>query len=343
MLEITFLQGLWFVLIAILIVGYFILDGLDLGIGVLYPFIQKNEYDKALMRRAVGPIWDGNEVWLLTAGGALFAAFPPAYATSFSGFYLAIMLVLFGLIARAVSLEFRHHDPALKKIWDNFFFIGSLLPALLLGVAVGNIVGGIELNAHGDYIGGFFALLNPFALVCGVLGLVQMILLGSSWLTVKTQTNEPIYKRAQIIRTFSTIALVVFTLIAMALFITTPQYAALGSGNKIVGFIFLALIALCVLVSFALSSKGKDLPNHIALSVICVGLVGMAAAGIFPNLIPATDPALSITVANAASSEYALGAMSIIVCIGLPLVLLYHVVIYRTFRGKITKDDLTDY
>lgn len=149
----TALGILWFALIAVLIAGYFILDGFDLGAGILSPFIAKNENEKAVVRRAIGPTWDGNEVWLLTAGGALFAAFAPAYATTFSGFYLAIMLVLFGLIVRAVSLEYRSHDPKWGKIWDALFFTGSLLPALLFGVAIGNVYAGIPLDANGDYAG----------------------------------------------------------------------------------------------------------------------------------------------------------------------------------------------
>ena len=152
----TALGILWFILIAVLIAGYFILDGFDLGAGVLSPFVAKDEKEKAVVRRSVGPVWDGNEVWLLTAGGALFAAFAPAYATTFSGFYLAVMLVLFGLIVRAVSLEYRAHDPKWKGIWDALFFIGSLLPALLFGVAIGNVYAGIPMDANGDYIGNSF-------------------------------------------------------------------------------------------------------------------------------------------------------------------------------------------
>ena len=135
-MEITFFQGLWFLLIFVLIAGYFVLDGFDLGAGVLYPFVAKGDEEKAVVRTSFGPVWDGNEVWLLTAGGALFAAFPAAYATTFSGFYLAVMLVLFGLIVRAVSLEYRGIDHKWAKVWDGCFFVGSLLPALLLGVGM---------------------------------------------------------------------------------------------------------------------------------------------------------------------------------------------------------------
>ncbi len=343
MLDVTFLQGLWFILIAVLIIGYFILDGFDLGIGVLYPFLGKNERDKAIMRRAVGPVWDGNEVWLLTAGGALFAAFPPAYATSFSGFYLAIMLVLFGLIARAVSIEFRHHDPALSKVWDAFFFIGSLLPALLFGVAIGNILGGIELNANGDYTGGFFALLNPFALMCGLLGLAQMILLGASWITVKTDVGETLHKTAKKIRTVFSFVVIIGFVVASLLYCTSPAFSFTGDISDILAIVCAILTIACPLISLLFAAKGRDLASHIALSVTCVGLIGLTAAGLFPYIIPATDPLLSITIAASASSEYALTAMTIITAIGLPLVLLYHVIVYRTFRGKITDEDLKNY
>ena len=170
-MEITFFQGLWFLLIFVLIAGYFVLDGFDLGAGVLYPFVAKGDEEKAVVRTSIGPVWDGNEVWLLTAGGALFAAFPAAYATTFSGFYLAVMLVLFGLIVRAVSLEYRGIDHKWAKVWDGCFFVGSLLPALLLGVAVGNIYAGIPMSANGDYTGiPLLGLITPFTLLCGLLG-----------------------------------------------------------------------------------------------------------------------------------------------------------------------------
>ena len=169
-MDITFFQGLWFLLIFVLIAGYFVLDGFDLGAGVLYPFVAKNDKEKAVVRTSIGPVWDGNEVWLLTAGGALFAAFPAAYATTFSGFYLAVMLVLFGLIVRAGSLEFRAHDPKWAKVWDVCFVVGSLLPALLLGVAVGNIYAGIPMDMNGDYVGvPLLGLITPFTLLCGLL------------------------------------------------------------------------------------------------------------------------------------------------------------------------------
>ena len=338
--DMTFLSILWFILIAVLIIGYFVLDGFDLGIGVLYPVLGKTDKDKAILRRAVGPVWDGNEVWLLTAGGALFAAFAPAYATSFSGFYLAIMLVLFGLIIRAVSLEFRGHDPEHAKGWDLGFTIGSFLPALLFGVAIGNVILGLPMNSNGDYTGTFFQLLNPFALACGLVGLAQILLQGSSWAAVKTEPGE-LHDHAVALRKIFQIALLVlFALATLLFFLLVPDRLAAGV-PAVLRILFVAVIAGCAIAGLVLGGKGKDLASFLAGSGICVGLVGLTFSSLFPNIIPALGDSAPITIASAASSETALLAMTIITCIGLPLVLIYHFVVYRTFSGKIEEKDLT--
>ncbi|MCL2323997.1 MAG: cytochrome d ubiquinol oxidase subunit II [Actinomycetia bacterium] len=335
----TPLQVLWFILIAVLLVGYFVLDGFDLGVGILYPFLGKTEKEKAMMRVSVGPVWDGNEVWLLTAGGALFAAFGPAYATSFSGFYLAIMLVLFGLIVRAISLEFRHHDHAWAKFHDACFFVGSLVPALLFGVAVGNVVRGIPLSPNGDYTGGFFALLNPFALFIGVLGLSQFIAQGLYWLGLKAPKDTGVYTGAQKLQPIVAVIVVVLTVVAtlMALLWVKPELA--GGLPAVLRWAGLVLVLTGSVGSIVLSKQGRDLGAFIASSVNCVALVIIFAATLYPNLIPATKGS-SITIASAGGSNTALLAMTIIACIGVPLVLLYHVLAYRAFRGRVTAEDL---
>ena len=340
----TALGILWFVLIAVLICGYFVLDGFDLGAGVLYPFLARDERDRAVIRRAIGPVWDGNEVWLLTAGGALFAAFAPAYATSFSGFYLAIMLVLFGLIVRATALEFRAHDPAWAKLWDALFFVGSLLPALLFGVAVGNVVQGLPLNAAGDYTGTFFDLLSPFALSCGVLGLVHMLVQGSSWIALKAPKGSGLKARATVLRGRLAIAdLVVFALVGLQFMMVVASNSAAGITANTVSSVFaLVFVAsLAAVVACKSACRKADIARHVLVSLGCVGLVGMFAASLFPNLIPATAPAFSITIANAASSDLTLIAMTVIACIGVPLVLVYHVISYRIFSGSLDDSDLT--
>lgn len=335
----TALGILWYVLICVLMIGYFVLDGFDLGVGVLYPFIAKDEKSKGVLRRAIGPVWDGNEVWLLTAGGALFAAFAPAYATSFSGFYLAIMLVLFGLILRAVSVEFRAHETSNLALWDALFFIGSLLPALLFGVAVGNVVEGLPLNANGDYMGSFFALLNPFALLCGVLGLVTMLTQGASWLSLKAELGSELRATAAALRgKLSLVSVIVFLVVTVMFFAGVQPSASYEVGSMELGCVGAAiyLVAMCVM-QFACKPENdkKDLIAHLLVSLSAAALVIVLGATLFPNLIPAVDPTLSINIANAASSDTALTAMTIIACIGVPIMLVYHVIVYRTFRGRI--------
>ena len=337
----TALGILWYVLILVLMAGYFVLDGFDLGVGVLYPFIAKDDKSKMALIHAIGPVWDGNEVWLLTCGGALFAAFAPAYATSFSGFYLAIMLVLFGLILRAVSVVFRGHEEDFHKLWDVMFFIGSLLPALLFGVAIGNVVESIPLNANGDYTGGFVALLNPFALLCGVLGLVTMIAQGASWIALKSPVDGVLRKKALRIRKIACIASIVLVLIVSVLFVAVIipglNYTI---GNTVLcaamAIVFVVVNAAVVFVCGGENPSG-DLVAQILVSLGCVALVVLIGATLFPNFIPAVDPALSLNIANCQATDVTLLPMTIIACIGVPIVLVYHVIVYRSFRGRAEK------
>jgi len=353
----TFLQILWFLLITVLLIGYFVLDGFDLGAGILYPFIAKTEREKSIVRHAVGPFWDGNEVWLLTGGGALFAAFAPAYATSFSGFYLAIMLVLFGLILRAMAVEMSKLDQKWARFWDTAFFVGSFLPALLFGAAVGNIIQGVALDSSGEYRGGFFSLLNPFALLCGVMGLVAFITQGASWLALKAPLDSEVHGRAVKMRSlFNLVEIVVFVLTsAFFLIFVMPQFGPDRVGMKL-AYLFAALVVIGWVLARFFDSRKNDLLSFLSVNIIPVALVALTAASIFPNLIPAAanpvgvityfvipgvaQPELSLTIFNSSNSEMTLLIMTIITCIGLPLVLAYHVIIYRTFRGRITNDDL---
>jgi len=336
------LQVIWFVLIGVLFAGYAVLDGFDLGVGTLYPFLGKSEADKALLRKSIGPVWDGNEVWLLTAGGALFAAFPPVYATVFSGFYLALMLVLFALIFRAVSLDFRAHDSAWAAVWDWAFFIGSALPSLLFGVAVGNIVLGVPLFANGEFAGNFFTLLgiwhgfNPFALLIGILGLSMILLQGASWVAVKTEGE--LHQRAAVLR--SALAWV-FALLVVVAFLSTALFAKLAFTNVILspaGWVFAALLLVSLIWGRYAANAGKDLSAWYAISLSAVSLVGIWAAAIFPNLVPTLGPGGPLTVFNSSSSPLTLEVMLIIAIIGVPLVLFYMYLIYKTFSGKVVAE-----
>jgi len=255
----------WFILVGVLIAGYAIFDGFDLGVGILYPFLGKSEEDKAVMRRAIGPVWDGNEVWLLTAGGALFAAFPPVYATVFSGFYIPLMLLLFALLFRAVALEFRAVDPDWVTLWDWSFVLGSAIPALLFGVAVGNIIRGLPLTAESEFIAGggapaflgnlLFAL-NPYSLIIGLLGLSWIVLQGTTWLGIKTTGD--LYERVKRVRG---VMLVVFALLLAAATAATallvPEAFAQATSG-VGGWLFIAL-AIVGAILVRLGGNGKDL------------------------------------------------------------------------------------
>lgn len=345
-MEITFFQGLWFMLIFVLIGGYFVLDGFDLGSGVLYPFVAKGDTEKAVVRRSIGPVWDGNEVWLLTAGGALFAAFPAAYATTFSGFYLAIMLVLFGLIVRAVSLEYRAHDPKWGRLWDGCFFVGSLLPALLFGVAVGNVFAGIPMDANGDYAGfPLLGLVTPFTLLCGLLGLAMFMAQGAAWLSLKAPKPSELQARAAKLRLpLQIAAIVLFAVVSVyALAVVQP---AMDPAFGALRWVFAVLVVAGIGASLFFSLKKQcDLGAFIAQSASAFMLVGLLAASMFPNFVVASAGSVgaSLTAMNASSSELTLMWMTIITCIGLPLVLVYHVIIYRTFRGRVSDEDLAHY
>jgi cytochrome d ubiquinol oxidase subunit II len=359
-MEPTVLQAVWFALIAVLIIGYFVLDGFDLGSGALYPFIAKNERDRMQIHRSIGPIWDGNEVWLLTAGGALFAAFAPAYATSFSGFYLAIMLVLFSLIARAIGLEFRARDRHWHGFYDGAFFLGSALPALLLGVAVGNIIQGLPLNAQGDYIGlPLVGLLGVFPLTCGLLSLSVMILQGASWQALKAPLGSDLRQRAVTVRAvFTVVVPVVFVVASGAYFLCTKHQLSAGVSEylRYAALVLMVLVTVLVIAwglmggrwqdvtAQAIPQKAQavqqnDLRTFLAVSFYPVALVMLSAGSLFPYLIPSWGPGPSISVASAGSSELSLTVMTVIACIGVPLVLVYHVISYRIFRGRLPEED----
>jgi cytochrome d ubiquinol oxidase subunit II len=330
----TTMQFLWFALVGVLLAGYAVLDGFDLGVGLWYP-LAGGEEQRRTMRRAIGPTWDANEVWLLTAGGALFAAFPAVYATVFSGLYLALMLVLVGLILRAAAIELRGHadSPAWRRGWDAAFAVGSALPALLVGVAMGNLLAGLPLDAAGNYTGTFFGLLGPYALLTGVAGLVMFAAHGALYLTMKT--DGELADRA---RRWASGSLIVFALLLAAAVAATAGAHWERLAN------FQAFPALWLLPAGAAAAAAaarilnrRHLPGRafIASSAMIVLTVTSAAVALFPRLVPAAnDDALSLTAANASSGELTLRIMFLFVALGMPIVGGYTIWVYRTFRGK---------
>lgn len=329
------LNTIWFLLIAVLLIGYAILDGFDLGVGVLHLFT-KSEDEKRVNINAIGPVWDGNEVWLLTGGGALFAAFPIVYATVFSGFYIALMLLLFALIFRAVSFEFRGkvESEKWKGVWDLAFGLGSLLPAVLFGVAIGNILRGVPLNENGTFTGSFFTLLNPYSILVGILSLVLFTMHGSIYLAMKTSGNQ--LERMKNIAPRLWMAFV-------ALYVIATIYSFFEAGflfQSIITYplfwiLFIPMLAAIIYIPVALKSEkfGRALFTS-SFTIAC--MMGLMAISLFPRLVPSlTDLSYSLTIYNASSSERTLFTMLIIALIGMPFVIGYTIYIYSAFKGKV--------
>jgi cytochrome d ubiquinol oxidase subunit II len=329
------LNLVWFVLITLLLIGYAILDGFDFGVGILSLFTGDNE-QKRLYINAIGPVWDGNEVWLLTAGGALFAAFPVVYATVFSGFYVALTLLLCSLIARAVSMEFRGKVDAARwrLVWDWAFALGSLLPAFLLGVAYGNILRGVPLERGGIYAGTFLGLLNPYALLIGILTTVLFTMHGAIYLTLKTEGSL----RHKLGRWASRLWIATIGLYVAATFGTFFAAPFLFEGvpaNPLTWLCVLLLAGSALALPFLLKSL-RYFRAFLASSTLIASMIGLTALSLFPRIVPSSiDLQYSLTAYNAAASQTSLTVMLIIALVGMPMVVGYTVFIYRAFKGKV--------
>ena len=330
MATLSVLQIVWLLLIGVLIIGYAILDGFDLGVGIWHLFAKKGAERSAFIR-AIEPFWDGNEVWLLTGGGALFAAFPAVYATVFSGFYLALMLVLVGLIFRAVSIEYRNKvaDPRWVAFWDAAFAVGSALPSLLYAVAIGNVLRGLPLNASGDYTGSFFDLLNPYALLVGWVGFSMFAVHGALYLALKTGGETQAKASGWAAKAWWAYA---------PLFVVAAGWTAHGyvRGNLLLPQVMGAAAMLAIGLVRIYNRQGRALAAFLASSAGIALVMLSVVAVLFPNLVIASnDPSLSLTVFNASSSQRTLGTMLVIALVGMPVVIGYTVFIHRIFRGKV--------
>ncbi|MHB1652999.1 MAG: cytochrome d ubiquinol oxidase subunit II [Desulfitobacteriaceae bacterium] len=331
------LPVIWFLLVGVLVIVYAILDGFDLGIGSLYYFLAKTPAEKKTLMQSIGPVWDGNEVWLLTGGGALFAAFPLVYASAFSAFYLALLLVLFALIARGISIEYAAQTtatPTLHKTLEVAFSIGSFLPALLYGVAMGNVAQGIPLDSAQNYTGTFFQLLNPYALLFGLVGLAAFLLQGATYAMLKTEGT--IAQRAKTLAPKIWAGFVILYILASVYSLAATPQLFHNYQNYPLLFFIPVLSWLALLSAPVFLTKGQALPSFLASSLSLAFMILTLAVGLFPNLLPATtDPNLSLTIYNASSSPLTLKTMLIIVLIGLPFVLVYTIYAYRVFHGKV--------
>ncbi len=329
------LETLWFVLIAVLWIGFFFLEGFDFGVGILLPFIGKDDTDRRVMINTIGPTWDGNEVWLLTAGGAMFAAFPEWYATMFSGFFLAFFLLLVALIVRGVAFEYRSKNPtaAWRTMWDGAIFIGSAVPALLFGVTFGNLVRGMEIDAAGEYVGGFWALLNPYALAMGVASLVLFTLHGALFLSMKAKGD--VYDRA--VAVAKPLSVAATAVMAVAMIWSYVQ----ADGGTVPGLLPVAAIGLLGVVIWLVYSKLFSWA-FVFTGLTIVTAVAAIFIGMYPNVMTSTiDPSYSLTVFNASSTTMTLQIMSVVALIFVPIVLCYQAWSYWVFRKRVGREDVT--
>lgn len=330
------IHAIWFFLLGVLLAGYAILDGFDLGVGILHP-LAGTDHDRRLFINSIGPIWDGNEVWLIVFGGALFAAFPNAYASVFSGFYLAFMLLLFALIFRAVSIEFRSKmkSAGWRRAWDVGFFASSLLATLLFGVAVGNGMVGVALDANGDFTVGLLDLLNPYALVSGLVAVALFAMHGAMYLFLKLPDGE-VRERVKgwMWHTWGAF-LVLYILGTMYTLVAIPRSTAnFGKFPWAALVVILNVLAIANIPRSVYRNRPVEAFISSGMTIMC--LVTLFSIALWPNLVTASnDPSRSLTVYNAASSTGTLWTMFVIVLIGMPFVLAYTVAVYWTFRGRV--------
>ena len=334
------LETIWFILWGVLWAVYFMLDGFDLGLGSLMPILAKNDTERKIIYGSMGPFWDGNEVWLITAGGVTFAAFPTTYAVMFSSLYSALMLILFALIIRAVSFEFREQidNSSWRKFWDTCLVIGSFLPALLLGVAFANIFRGIPIDANGIYHGSLFTLLNPYGLLGGVLFVLLFFVHGSIWLAIKSEGQ--LHDRAVSMAGKLWVALVV---VAVLFLVATAFSTKLYSNYLRIPLLF-AIPLVCVvalLLTRLLIAKAAFWRAWFASSLTIIGATMFGVVGLYPSLLPSSlNPAYSLTIYNSASSPLTLKIMLGIALVFVPVVIGYQAWVYILFKGKVREEDL---
>ncbi|MHC1740776.1 MAG: cytochrome d ubiquinol oxidase subunit II [Anaerolineaceae bacterium] len=328
------LNILWFILIGVLYIAYFVLEGFDLGVGILLPFLGKSDTERRVLINTIGPHWDGNEVWLLTAGGATFAAFPQWYATLFSGFYLPLFLILIALIFRGVAFEFRSRDDnkLWRAFWDWAIFFGSLIPALLWGVAFANMVVGVPIDASMQYTGGFWNLLNPFALLAGIVSLLGFTLHGAMYLSLKTTGNTQ-EKVEKVSKTLWLVEFLAFAFFVVASYQFVPLFKGFGF-NAGLALIVALLLLTAVRVMLAKKRSGWAFAFSAAAILVTTAAVFWQ---LFPNvMISSTDPLFNLTIYNASSSSYTLSVMAKIALVMVPIVLIYTAWSYWVFRKRVT-------
>jgi cytochrome bd ubiquinol oxidase subunit II len=333
------LQIIWFILWSVLWALYFMLDGFVLGSGMLQNFLGKNDTERRVVINTLGPVWDGNEVWLITAGGATFAAFPTTYALMFSYLYTALLLLLFALIVRGVSFEFRGKvdDPRWKAVWDRAILVSSFIPALLFGVAFGNIFSGLPMDAQG-YHGSLLSLLNPYGLLTGLLFVFLFLVHGALYLSLKTTGELRIRSAATAAKLWIPLLIVAVAFLGY----TYPATHLFDNYLKHPLLLVVPALAVSALLAIRWLTSRQELLKAFAASCLTIVLVvATGVVGLFPCLIPSSlDPQFSLTIFNSSSSPYTLKIMTVVAFIFVPIVIAYKIWVYRVFRAPVTNEDV---
>jgi cytochrome bd ubiquinol oxidase subunit II len=342
-------ETIWFIFVALMIAMYVLLDGFDLGAGAIHLVAARDDRERRKIIRAIGPVWDGNEVWLIAGGGTLFFAFPVLYASSFSGFYLPLIIVLWLLMLRGLSIELRGHivDPMWASFWDAVFFLGSSLLAIFFGAALGNVVRGVPLNADGYFFQPLWTdfnpfsdtpgILDPYTVLIGLLALTTLIVHGANFVALKTDGD--LNARSRTISRRFTYATVVLTVLATAFTFWVSPWMLESFNERPYGYV-LPLVAIAGLVGMVLFNlRNDDRTAFLSSGAYIIGMLTSTVFGVYPRVLPAVEPANSLTIYNASASQYGLTVGLVWWTIGMVLAAVYFVVIYRLFRGKVSLED----
>jgi cytochrome bd ubiquinol oxidase subunit II len=342
-------ETIWFIFVALMIAMYVLLDGFDLGAGAIHLVAARDDRERRKVIRAIGPVWDGNEVWLIAGGGTLFFAFPVLYASSFSGFYLPLIIVLWLLMIRGLSIELRGHiaDPMWASFWDAVFFLGSSLLAIFFGAALGNVVRGVPLDADGYFFQPLWTdfnpfsdtpgILDPYTILIGLLALATLVVHGSNFIALKTDGDLNARSR-KISRRF-TYATAALTVLATAFTFWVSPWMLESFNERPYGYV-LPLVAIAGLAGMVLFNlTNDDRAAFLSSGAYIIGMLTSTVFGVYPKVLPAVDPANSLTIYNASASQYGLAVGLVWWSIGMVLAAVYFVVIYRLFRGKVNLED----
>ncbi|APX68619.1 MULTISPECIES: cytochrome d ubiquinol oxidase subunit II [unclassified Brucella] len=373
LLDYQTLRIIWWVLLGVLLIGFAAMDGFDLGVGTLLPFVARTDVERRVVINTIGPVWEGNQVWLILGGGAIFAAWPPLYAVSFSGFYLAMFVILFALILRPVGFKFRskRDGETWRNSWDWALFIGGFVPALIFGVAVGNVLQGVPFRLNGDlqifYEGSFFGLLNPFALLCGILSVTMLTMHGAAWLVLKT--DGVIQARARAYGSVAALLTVILYIVAGAIswlwvsgYRITSAVVMDGPSNPLQKTVELdhgawfanyanypilliapALGILGALAVLATLRSGRELAPLLFGKLSIFGIISSVGVSMFPFILPSSiDPQSSLTVWDSSSSHQTLFIMLVVTVVFIPIIVAYTAWVYKVLWGKVDKSMIED-